>query len=208
MVPVGGKPFLEHQLNLLKSSGLRDVVLCVGNLAEQIEEYFGDGRKFDVRIQYVNDEKCPMGTGGALRLAEPLLDDAFLTLYGDSYLPFNFSEAVEFFRRFQKMGMMVVYRNQNRIEPSNVEVEDELVKIYNKEQRTAKMDCIDYGVSVFRKDSLRILPKNEACDMFDLHSHLISQKDLLAFEVKERFYQIGSFEGLEEFRSYAREHNL
>jgi hypothetical protein len=87
----------------------------------EIVEYFGTGEKFGVRLQYSYDGDKPLGTGGALKQAAPLLDDSFAVLYGDSYLPFDVRRAVDFFQKFQKQGLMVVYKNRNVIEPSNID---------------------------------------------------------------------------------------
>ena len=90
MVPVKGVPYLEHQLRLLARQGLTDIVLLTGYLGEQIEEYFGDGDRMGLRLRY-SRELEPLGTGGALRQARPLLEEAFLVIYGDSYLRIDYA---------------------------------------------------------------------------------------------------------------------
>lgn len=202
MILVQGEPFLEHQLNLLRKYDIKGVVLCVGNFAEQIRYYFGDGKRWGVRLQYSYDGDEPLGTGGALKQAESLLGDVFMVMYGDSYLPFNFRSAIDFFQRFNKLGLMTVYKNQNQIEPSNVEVEGDYVKAYDKTLRTAQMEYIDYGLSIFRKPALGLIPAPTPIDLAYLHQELIKQRELLSFRVKDRFYQIGTAEGLREFSSH------
>src|SRR5579859_7545835 len=85
MVQVAGVPYLEHQLHLLKKQHISDIVILNGYLGDQIEEYFGDGVWQDVSIRY-SRELQPLGTGGALREASPLLAATFVLIYGDSYL--------------------------------------------------------------------------------------------------------------------------
>ena len=85
MAAFGDKPFLEHQIELLREHRISDVVLCVGYLHEQIESWFGDGSRWNLRIRY-SVESAPLGTGGALRLARPLLGETFLLLNGDTFL--------------------------------------------------------------------------------------------------------------------------
>jgi NDP-sugar pyrophosphorylase family protein len=99
---------------------------------------------------------------------------------------------------------MTVYKNCNRYEPSNVEVEGNLVKVYSKKRKTKKMKYIDYGVSIFRKEVLKYIPKNQVYDISRLNQLLIKKKQLLAFPVRKRFYQIGTFSGIEEFREYIK----
>jgi NDP-sugar pyrophosphorylase family protein len=204
MIKFGGKPFLEQQLDLLKKNRIFDIVLCVGYKAEQIKKYFGDGKNFGVEIKYSSDKKRLLGTGGALKKAENLLVDSFLVMYGDSYLPFNFQKAIKFFKKSNKLGMMIVFKNLNKYEPSNVEVKNNLVKSYSKKRKTKKMKYIDYGVSIYRKEALKYLPKNQVCDLTRLQQTLIKKRQLLAYPAEKRFYQIGSPDGLEEFKNYIK----
>ncbi len=204
MVKIGEKPFLEHQIELLKKGGISDIILCIGYKGEQIKKYFGSGDNFGVKISYSSDEDKPLGTGGAIKKAEGLLDDVFLVMYGDSYLPFDFQKAIRFFDGFDKLGMMAVFKNLNKYEPSNVEIENDLVKNYSKEAKTEKMEYIDYGVSIFKKEALNFIPENQLYDLSQLHKTLIEKNQLLAYPAEKRFYQIGSFEGLEEFKKYIK----
>ena len=99
MVEVAGKPFIAHQLELLKEKGIIDVILCVNYLGEQIEEFVGDGRRFGLSVEYSYDQSSlsPSGTGGAVYNALPILGDTFWVLYGDSYLDIDFSSILEYF---------------------------------------------------------------------------------------------------------------
>jgi len=188
MMEIEGKPFLEHQLELLKKNDIFDMIFCIGYKGEQIKNYFGDGRQFGVKIRYSREKEKLLGTGGALKKAENLLDEVFLVIYGDSYLPFNFKTVIDYFNKFNKLGLMVIYKNQNRYEKSNVLVKDNLVKQYNKENPTKEMKYVDYGVSIFKKEALKLLPKDTPCDLSRLHLSLIKKNQLMAFESKIRFY--------------------
>lgn len=202
MVEIEGRPFLEWQLRLLKKNGIKDVVLCVGNLHEQIKDYFGDGEKFGVKIRYSLEKPNELlGTGGALKNAESLLDDVFLVMWGDSYLDLDYQKAQKFFLKNKKLGMMSVWKNKNKVEPSNVEVLGNLIKSYSKKRKTKKMEFIDYGLSIFRKEALKYLPANQKVDFSVLNQALIKRKQLLAYNTGKKYYQIGNFPGLEEFKS-------
>jgi NDP-sugar pyrophosphorylase family protein len=200
LIPIGGKPFLQHQIELLKSQGIRDIVLCVGHLAEQVQDYFGDGRWLGVRIKYSEEKDSLLGTAGAIKKAEPLLGDDFFLMYGDSYLMIDYREVMRYFRRFHKLGLMVVYRNCNQLERSNVVVEGDFVRVYDKEGQTPGMAYINYGLSVLRKEALRYIPPGRPFSQEEFYQSLIDQRELLAFEVEQRFYEIGSPKGLEEFQ--------
>jgi len=203
MVMVHGKPFLAYQLDFLKKDGITDIVLCVGHLNEQIESYFGDGSRFGVRIRYSKEEGTLLGTAGALRNALDLLDDTFFVMYGDSYLFLDFKEIWKFFHQFNKSGLMVVYKNENRYDTSNVSINGNFVQHYSKTEKTPDMVYIDYGVSILRKRVLEAVRKNEYYSLETLFSSLIGQQQLLSYLTNQRFYEIGSVEGLKEFQDYA-----
>src|SRR5438876_1042545 len=120
LVPVAGKPFLAHQLELLRTQGLTRVVLCLGHLGERVRQVFGDGQAHGVTLQYSFDGPVLLGTGGALKQALPLLGENFFVLYGDSYLPIDFRPVGDSFERSGKLGLMTVYENQGRYDTSNV----------------------------------------------------------------------------------------
>ena len=110
MVPVAGIPYLEHQLRLLARQSLTKVLLLTGYLGDQIEAYFGDGGRLGLRLRY-SRERTPLGTGGALREAAALLDDLFLVIYGDSYLPIDYSQVAAHLAATDALGVMVVYKD-------------------------------------------------------------------------------------------------
>jgi len=205
MVMIQGRPFLEYQLDFLRKGGVTSVVLCIGYLAEQIEHYFGDGRKFGMNIAYSYEGKQLLGTAGALKEAEKLLEDPFFTMYGDSYLSLDFADAMSYFKSQNKLALMSVYKNCDRYERSNTVVEGVLVKKFSKKEKTKDTVYIEYGANIFRKAALELIPEGLPYSLEELFPELIRRKELLAYEVKERFYQIGSLEGLEEFKRYVRQ---
>jgi len=202
MVMIQGRPFLEYQLDFLRKSKVTNVVLCVGYLGEPIENYFGDGRKFGMNITYSYESKQLLGTAGALKKAEKLLEDPFLTMYGDSYLSLDFADALSYFKSQNKLALMSVYKNYDRYERSNTVIEGGLVKKFSKKEKTKGMVYIEYGANIFRKAVLELIPEGLPYSLEELFPELIRRKELLAYEVRERFYQIGSPEGLEEFKRH------
>lgn len=203
LIQIQGKPFLEYQLDFLKEGGIKNIVLCIGYLGEQVERHFGSGSRFGVDIMYSYDSEQLLGTAGALKNAERLLEEEFFVMYGDSYLFLDFAAAMAYFKEFDKLGLMTVYKNYNRYDASNVVVENNKVKQYSKKEKSKDMIYVDYGASILRKKALELIPQNQVYSLEELFSELIKQKELLAYEVHKRFYQIGSPEGLEEFQQYA-----
>lgn len=196
LVSVAGEPFLRHQLRLLRSKGLHRFVLCVGYLGEMIEANFGDGAKDGVEIQYSYDGPHLLGTGGALRMAIPLLGEKFFVLYGDSYLPIDYCAIAETFERTGAPALMTVFENRNRWDNSNVVFEEGMVQMYDKNIHTPEMRYIDYGLSILRASLLLGWPPSATFDVADLYHALARDGKLAGYEVKERFYEIGSHAGL------------
>ena len=197
MVRIANKPFLEHQINLFKKNKIFDIVLCTGFLGEQIEEYFGDGKKFGVKIKY-SKELEPLETGGALKNAKELLADEFFIIYGDSYLLIDYQEVYNFFKKFNKLGLMTVYKNQGRLAPSNLIIKDGFVQKFDKENpNQAGMIHIEFGLNIFKKEVLDLIEK-KVFPIGDYFQKLIEKKELLAFETTQRFYEIGSPDSLKE----------
>ena len=97
---------------------------------------------------------------------------------------------------------MNVYKNYDEIERSNTAVEGNLVTGYSKKEKTGEMVYIEYGLNLFRKEVLSLMPENQPYSLEELFPRLIEKEELLAYEVKKRFYQIGSPEGLAEFKKY------
>jgi NDP-sugar pyrophosphorylase family protein len=200
MIDINGKPFLEYQIENLKKSSIKDIVLCVGHLSEKIEDYFLDGSRFGVDINYSHDGDNFLGPMGAVKKAEYLLEDIFFIMYGDSYLTLNYQKVYSYFTQNDKQGLMVVYKNNNKFDKSNISIDNNMVTGYGENDAI----YIDYGTSILRKESLDILPINQMCSTGEFFSKLIKKNELLAFETKERFYHIGNPEALEEFRNFIR----
>lgn len=204
MVPILGKPFLEHQINLLRRYGVTDFVICVGYLGEKIREYFGDGSKFGVDIKYSEEKNELLGTAGALKKAEALVEDVFFVTYGDAYLILNYSNVMDYFLQFTKLGLMVVYKNFDAYDRSNVVVEGDFVKVYDKRIKFPGMFYIDFGVSVFKRGVLDLIPVRRAVDLEEIYQDLIRRRELIAYETGQRFYEIGSRGGLKEFEDLVK----
>ncbi|MGE0446473.1 MAG: nucleotidyltransferase family protein [Vicinamibacterales bacterium] len=200
MVDVAGRPFIEHQLGLLRTQGLTDVILLVGHLGEVIRDALGDGARLGVRLEYAFDGPRPLGTGGAILHALPLLGDAFFVLYGDSYLACNYREVAKAFETSGALGLMTVYPNEDQWDRSNVEFADGRIIRYDKRRRWPRMRHIDYGLGMLRPAAFAGRIDGEAFDLADVYIGLLGRGALAGLEVTTRFYEIGSPSGLEETR--------
>lgn len=204
LLSVVGEPFLVHQLRLLRSERFREIVLCVGHLGELIQAKIGDGKRLGLQIDYSFDGPTLLGTGGALKRAISKLGEQFLVIYGDSYMPVDYAAVIEAFVLSGKPALMTVFENEGRWDASNVWFEEGKIHRYDKKVRTAQMRHIDYGIGVLTSGVFAGVPENAPFDLADLYSCLVSQKQMAAYEVKQRFYEIGSAEGLAELDALLR----
>ena len=204
LVEVAGEPFFSHQLRLRKKNGLTHLVLCVGYLGEMIVEQYGDGAKWGVKIEYSFDGPTLLGTGGALIRALPRLGDAFYVLYGDSYLPVDYRAVGDSFLHSGQSGLMTVFENHGRYDTSNVQFADGEIKIYDKKNKVPAMHHIDYGLGLFRASAFDGFARDAVVDLAAVQMALVARRQLAGYEIKERFYEIGSHEGLHELDSLLR----
>jgi NDP-sugar pyrophosphorylase family protein len=205
LVPVAGVPYLEHQLRLLARQSIRDVVLLTGYLGQAIEEHFGDGRSLGLSIRY-SREPSPLGTGGALRLASPLIADPFLVIYGDSYLPIDYREVVASLDRFPVTGVVVVYddREGRTSVRNNVAMDnDGFVIRYDKDSVDDKsLKFVEAGVLAFRRGVIDLIPEGVVSLEKELFPRLITTRQLRAYPTVQRFYDIGTPDRLRAIEEY------
>jgi len=205
MVPVAGVPYLEHQLRLLKRQGITDILLLTGYLGNRIEEYFGQGGSLGLSIRY-SREASPLGTGGALRQARPLLADDFIVIYGDSYLPIPYAPVLAHLRAARAQGVLVVYdgRLGESPVPNNVGLGPEgYVTCYAKDSgQVTGLEYVEAGVLAFRQSALDLLPAEGVVSLEQcLFPQLIVRRELVSFVTSQRFYDIGTPERLEAIES-------
>jgi NDP-sugar pyrophosphorylase family protein len=201
LVEVAGEPFTFHQLRLLARNRFTEAVFLTGYRGEQIVAAVGDGRRFGLDVSYVPDGPTLRGTGGAIACALPQLGERFAVVYGDSWLDFDYQAAVAAFVRDGRPALMTVFRNEGNWDTSNVELRDGEILRYSKRTRTPQMRHIDYGFSLFRADVFRALPPDQPTDLATVFETLASRGQLAAFEVHQRFYEVGSFAGLAELEA-------
>jgi N-acetyl-alpha-D-muramate 1-phosphate uridylyltransferase len=205
LTPVLGRPFIDYQVELLKKSGVRDFVICIGYLGEKIEGHLGDGSRLGVKVEYSRDGPELLGPSGALKRAERLLGDSFFVTYGDAYLRAPYGRIMEALLDSDRLGLMVVFRNDGRYGKSDVVVESGMVVRYDKKKSFDGMHWINFGVSALRKDALRAIPEGRVCGEEEFYGTLIKERQLKAFQVEDRFYEIGTAGSLAEFERFMSE---
>jgi MurNAc alpha-1-phosphate uridylyltransferase len=206
LLPVAGKPFIEHQLDLLRMHKMMDILLCIGYQGEVLMKHLGDGSSFGVSIAYSQDPPAGLlGTGGALVRALPFLKESFLVLYGDSYLPTDYTAVGHAFRESSACAMMCVYKNDGKWDKSNVRLSGGKIVYYSKNADPAEADHIDYGLSGYRREVIESYSNQTLPFGADLiQQDLVGRGEMDAYVVHERFYEIGKPEGLAELDGLLR----
>ena len=199
LIYIDNRPFIFHQLDLLAEQDVQSVILCVGHLGHEIVTTVGHRYK-NINIQYSFDGDKRLGTGGAIKkaISERLIYDSFCVLYGDSYLPTNYGNVIEFHRKSMKSATMTVFKNTDQYDKSNILFENETIVKYDKFTPDSNMKYIDYGFGVYEPSAFS---KNICGEEFDLAKtliRLVADKQLAGFEVFERFYEIGSMQGIQD----------
>jgi NDP-sugar pyrophosphorylase family protein len=201
LLPVAGVPFVVHQLRRLASQGVTDVVYSIGYRGDMIREEL-DARADVGSVRFVDEGDTPLGTGGAVRLAvdSGALGPVFLVLYGDSYLDLDLADVVATYERAGAEALMTVYRNEGALDASNAVYDHGLVVRYDKTEphpAAAGMHHIDYGLSILRRDTVSDrIPSGRPSDLAEVLRALSLEGRLAGYEAHQRFFEIGSPEGL------------
>jgi NDP-sugar pyrophosphorylase family protein len=204
LIEINGRPFVDWQLELLIMNGYSDFIFCISYKSDAVQDYLGDGKDRGISIRYSLDGPTQLGTGGAVQNALPKLGEIFGVIYGDSYLPTNYLVAEQNFLSSKSQALMTVYENQNHFDSSNVEFVDGKLVDYEKGTKNKEMRHIDYGITFFRESAFRRWRDQSSFDLSEVCHQLAKDNQLDGYEVFERFYEIGSIQGIEELSQYLR----
>jgi NDP-sugar pyrophosphorylase family protein len=203
LIPVAGRPFAHWQLEWLASEGVTEIVYSIGHLGDLVRAEVGDGTRWGVSVRYVDDGPERRGTAGAVRLAvdDGALGDDFFVLYGDSWLSISLAAVEAAYRASTAPALMTVFRNRGRWEHPNAVLAGGMVTWYEKglADPPPAMEYVDYGLSVLSAAVVReLVPAGHRADLAEVFTPLSRAGRLAGFEATERFYEIGSPDGLAE----------
>jgi len=191
MIEIRGKPFLEHQILLLREQGFRRILLLLGYLPEVVQDYFGDGSRWGIQIDY-SVTAVENNTGRRLKLAEPKLEDCFLLLYCDNYWPLPMDRM---WRRFVEAGapaMLTVYANKDNYTKHTLKLDaDGFVEVYDKTHKRPDLQGTEISFAILRKELMSLLPDTTVSLEETLFPALIPEHQLAAFVTHHRYYSIG-----------------
>jgi dTDP-glucose pyrophosphorylase len=189
LLPVAGKPMLEHIIERAKLEGFNHFILAVHYLSNMIEDYFGEGENLDVRIDYLREDS-PLGTAGALSLLNPKPTSPFVVTNGDVITDIRYGELLDFHVRHDAAATMAVLVHEWQ-HPFGV-VQTDGVDIVGFEEKPVARSLINAGVYVIDQDSLGILSKNKHCDMPTLFEQLQAKgKRTVAYPIHEPWLDVG-----------------
>ena len=197
MLPLGEKPLLEHLIGWVKKNGVKDIVLCVSYLRKTIEDYFEDGKRFGVKIEYATSNK-PLATAGQLKTAEKLIDGTFVCIYGDSIFDFNLKNMINEHKKKKSFITMSLYEYKTNIKYGVIDTKNNgRVSTWNeKPEIKAK---INMGCYIMERDILGFIPKNKSYGMDDVIKKAIyKRKKVNSILTKKEFIDIGDKETYEK----------
>ncbi len=209
LLPIKGRPILEYLIEGLKKNNIFDLIICIGYLGEKIKQYFGNGQRFGVRINY-NQEKHPLQTGGVLNSVKKLLDNQpFLLVYGDILTNFSFKDLVAFHQKEKSIATMAL-TTVNRPESFGQLAlhGTRVVRFFQKTKKTAiKSHLVNSGIYVFEPEVFNYFPKNKKNFLLEkIIEKLIIQKKVSGFVFEEQWFDVGDPKNYEkaikEFKEY------
>ena len=204
LININGVPFIIHQINYLKSQGFRNIHLCLGYKSELIIDTLKKYKNLGINITFSHDGENQLGTGGALVNAIQYLNEEFYLQYGDVYLPINYREIYNFYIKNKNMNIMVVYKNEKKLDNSNIIFNNEKIVVYNKDVNDPRMNYIDYGLSILKREVLFDYNIENFLDLSSIYKLLIKQDKMMGYEVYKRFYEIGKPQGIIDTEKYLK----
>ena len=203
MVEIGGKPLLEHQINLAKQYAINDIHILSCHLSEVIIDYFGDGRKFGVNISHII-EKSPLGTAGAVKQLESRLNERFMVFYGDVFLDVDLKSFIDFDMEADSIANIIVHPNDHPYDSDLVEIDDEnMVTVFHSKPHDENQyyrNLVNAAVYVVSPDIFKYIPHDKSSDFGKDIFPLILQSDkvIRAYKTAEYIKDIGTIERLKK----------
>ena len=204
MLPLGGKPILEYEIEWVKKNGIKEIVLCVSYLRKKIEDYFGNGEKFGVKIEYAISNK-PLATAGQLKTAEKFIDGTFVCLYGDSIYNFSLRNMIK--QHVMKKSFVTMGLNEFKTNlPYGVIESSKNGRVISWNEKPEIKANVNMGCYVMNSDIFNLIPKNKPYGMDSVIRKVLEKKIKVGSVIsKKGFIDIGDKETYEKTnREYSK----
>lgn len=196
MLPLGEKPILEHLIDWSRKNGIKSIVLCVSYLRKSIEDYFEDGKKFGVNIEYAVSNK-PLATAGQLKTAEKFINDTFVCMYGDSIYGFSLRNMIKQHNRTKSFVTMSLKEYKTKLPYGVIETSKNNRVTAWKEKPEIKAN-INIGCYIMEPEIMKFIPKDKPYGMDSVIKNAMSKKKIISsFISKSEFIDIGDKESYE-----------
>jgi mannose-1-phosphate guanylyltransferase len=197
MLLLGKKPILEHLIDWNKKNGVKSIVLCVSHLRKTIEDYFEDGKRFGVNIEYAISNK-PLATAGQLKTAEEFIDDTFVCMYGDSIFNFSLRNMIKQHKTKKAFVTMGLNEYKTNLEYGVIDT-SKTGKVLSWEEKPEIKANVNMGCYVMESNVFSLIPKNKPYGMDDVIKRAMSKKKLVTgFITKNGFTDIGNKESYKQ----------
>jgi len=195
MIPVRGKPILEHQINMLKKNGIENIIIAINKKHEDVKNYFCDGSKHGVKIDYIVEER-PLGTAGALSLLKDKLKSTFLMINVDTLIDPDIYEMVAFHQKHQSLATVVLATSPTPNNFGVVKMKGHQIINFSMRPKNAESNLVDAGVYIMEPDIIKYARKK--MDRKDLFSELCLTGKLNGFLHDGKIFDIGTPAGYEK----------
>ena len=197
LIPIHGKPMLEHQINMLKNNGIMDVILCVGYKNEKIREYFGDGSRFGVNIKYVVEDR-PLGTAGPLRLIKKILKKTFVVINVDTLMNPEIGMIYDFHKKNNALITILLVTVDDPSSYGVVSLRgNQIIDFVEKPKKNAPSNLINAGLMVFEPEAIKFISKNKYM-LEDLYKRVLKTNKIFGYPHDKKVYDVGTHERYEK----------
>ena len=189
MLPLGDKPLLEHLITWIKKNKITSIVICVSYLRKTIEDYFEDGSKFGVKIQYAVANR-PLATAGQLKTAEEYLHETFVCVYGDSIFNFNLKGMIEYHKKKRPAVTMALSEYKTKLRYGFIET-DKNDRVTRWDEKPEIKGNINIGCYVMEPSIFKFIPSNKPFGMDDVIRKVMTKNKVMGYVSKNGFMDIG-----------------
>jgi NDP-sugar pyrophosphorylase family protein len=200
MLPVKGKPILEHLINQLKKSGISEIIMCTGYLGDKIKEHFGTGKSLGVTITY-SEEKQPLHTGGALLKVQKYIgNETFLVIHGDILTTLSFQELIDFHQKEGRQATVALTTVDSPSQFGQLTLRGtKLIHFYQKQPKAeVKSYLIHTGMYVFETNIFKYFPKNQTnFSLEDVIEKMVKEQQVNGYVFEGQWFDVGSPENYE-----------